>query len=480
MYYLCTGLLKPCEKGNMRKIEIVSLVLVIVAVVVLIVGLQMDYGNTRKWMGMLFIALLMLAMDPTHFLKRKKKPKIVEEPKEAEEDETGFIDLASAMPVDKNTLIPSYTYLSFLDKESEDYYYIHYVDGKSDEVYVGVAGSLVRQDNDELYEFYVTLDDLLETAENEEIEDLCMISAEDFTSVRTRYQDQMVSYYQTSSPIQVPPEPVNRVGKVVGYLFGAFAFVVICCGAAMLPFMTEVDGGTYIGIFFLFGLILLIAFFYMFSPITWLERRIKWLVGSVNVKVETIGGGKTKSYYADDKENHITYEYHPWEKLMMITKTIQIPLTDAKQEYEQQQNIFKDWIADKSFIEHSYMSELGLLGVYYFYITIPKADAKKAAMKELREWIFLPAHDASKVCECFKFEEAEGTFYVKYQDCRIDKLIYVPENGMKEIFDPEVNTLQDETLSIEMKRFYVDFEDYYARRIKENQRIELNNLPSLN
>ena len=460
----------------MRKNEIISLVLVVAAVGVLIIALQLDYGSTRKWMTMLFMGLLVLAISPTYFQKRLKKPEIIEEPEETEEDETGFIDLASAVPVDKNTLIPSYTYLSFLDKESEDYYYIHYVDGKSDEVYVGVADSLVRQDNDELYEFYVTLDDLLEAAENEEIEDLCLISAEDFTSVRTRYQDQMVNYCQTGSPIQAPPEPVNRVAKVLAFLIIAFAYVGIFVGIFIVPFMTK-DGGTHIGIFLWFCLVLLIAFLLWFSPKTWLERRIKWLAGSVNVKVETMGGGKTKSYYADDIENHITYEYHPWEKLMMITKIIQIPLTDAKQEYEQQQKLFKDWVADKSFIEHSYMSELGLLGVYYFYLTIPKADAKKAAMKELREWIFLPAHDASKVCECFKFEEAEGTFYVKYQNCCIDKLIYVPENGTTEIFDPKVNTLQDEMLSIEMKRFYVDFENYYARRIKENQRIEPCDLP---
>ena len=460
----------------MRKNEIISLVLVVAAVGVLIIALQMDYGSTRKWMTMLFMGLLVLAISPTYFQKRLKKPEIIEEPEETEEDETGFIDLASAVPVDKNTLIPSYTYLSFLDKESEDYYYIHYVDGKSDEIYVGVAYSLVRQDNDELYEFYVTLDDLLETAENEEIEDLCLISAEDFASVRTRYQDQMVNYCQTGSPIQTPPEPVNRVAKVLAFLIIAFAIVGIIVGISIVPFMTK-DGGTYIGIFLWFCLILLIALFSWFSPKTWLERRIKWLVGSVNVKVETLGGGKTKSYYADDVENHITYEYHAWEKLMMITKTIQIPLTDAQQKYEQQQKLFKDWIADKSFIEHSYMSELGLLGVCYFYFTIPKADAKKVAMKELREWIFLPAHDSSKVCECLKFEEAEGTFYVKYQNCRIDKLIYVPENGTTEIFDPKVNTLQDETLSIELKRFYVDFENYYARRIKENQRIEPCDLP---
>ena len=460
----------------MRKNEIISLVLVIVAMGVLIVALQMEYGSTRKWLTMLFMGLLVLAISPTGFQKRQKKPEIIEELEETEEDETGFIDLASAVPVDKNTLIPSYTYVSFLDKESEDYYYIHYVDGKSDEIYVGDTGYLVRQENDELYEFYVSLDDLLETAENEEIEELCMISAEDFMSVRTRYQDQMVNYCQTGSPIQAPPEPVNRVGKFLAYFIMFFALVGIFVGIFIVPFMTE-NGGTHIGIFFWFCLVLLGALFLCFSPTTWLERRIKWLVGSVNVKVETMGGGKTKSYYADDEENHITYEYHPWEKLMMITKTIQIPLTDAQQKYEQQQKLFKDWIADKSFIEHSYMSELGLLGVCYFYFTIPKADAKKVAMKELREWIFLPAHDSSKVCECFKFEEAEGTFYVKYQNCRIDKLIYVPENGTTEIFDPKVNTLQDETLSIELKRFYVDFENYYARRIKENQRIEPCDLP---
>jgi hypothetical protein len=471
--------MEPCEKRHLKKIEIVSLVLVIVAVVVLIVGLQMDYGNTRKWMGMLFIALLMLAMDPTHFLKRKKKPKIVEQPIETEEDETGFIDLASPTPLDKNTLDSTDTYLSFLDKESEDYYYIHYVDGKADEVYVGWAGSLERQNRDLLYESYVALDDLFKTVKNEEIEDLCTISAEDFSSVRKRYQDQIVNYYQTSSPIQVPPEPVNRVGKVVGYLFLAFAFVVICTGAVMLPFMTDVDASTYVVVYFIFCLVLLTTLFYLFSPITWLERRIKWLMGSVNVKVETLGV-KPKSYYADDKKNHITYEYHPWEKLMMITKTIQIPLSDARQTFGQQQSLLKEWVADKSFIEHCYMSDIGLLGVYYYFFTIPKADAKIAAIKVLREWMFLPAHNSSKVCECFKFEEAEGTFYVKYRDCCIDMLAYVPNgDGKTEVFDPQVNTLQDKSLSAELKRFFVDFEFYYAPRMKEDQRIELCDLPPL-
>lgn len=460
----------------MRKNEIISLVFVVAAVGVLIFALQMDYGSTRRWMTMLFVALLILAIDPTYFLKRKKKPEIVEMPVETEEDEMGFIELASATPVDKDTLNPSDTYLSFLDKESEDYYYVHYIDGKADEIYVGGAGSLVRQDNDELYEYYVTLDDLLKTAENEEIEDLCIISAEDFTSIRTRYQDQIINYYQMDSYIPVPPEPINRVGKIVGFLFLAFAFVVICVGVSMLPFMTDVDGGTYFGIFILFSLVLLIALFSWFSPTTWLERRIKWLVGSVNVKVKTLVG-KPKSYYADDKENHITYEYHPWEKLMMITKEIQIPLTNAKQVYEQLDRNLTYWIKDKTFIEHCYINDLNTLGVFYYYFTIPKADAKKTSMKVLREWLFQPVHDASKVCECFKFEEAEGTFYVKYQNCRIDKIIYVPENGTAEVFDPKVNTLLDETQSIEMKRFYVDFNVYYARRIKENQRIEPCEMP---
>ena len=464
----------------MRKNEIISLFFVVVAVGVLIFALQMDYGNTRKWLTMLFMALLILAMDPTHFLKRKKKPKIIGQPIEKEEDETGFINLASAMPVDKNTQDILDTYLSFLDKESDDYYYIHYVDGKADEVYVGWAGSLERQNRDMLYEFYVTLDDLFKTAENEEIEDLCTISAEDFTSVRTRYQNQIVNYCQTSSPIQLPPEPVNRVGKVIGYLFLAFAFVGICIGAVMLPFMTDVDTRTYVVVYFMFCWVLVITLFYLFSPITWLERRIKWLVDSVNVKVETLSGGKTKSYYANDKENLITYEYHPWEKLMMITKTIQISLTDVRQVFEQQQKLLKEWIEDKSFIEHCYMSDIGLLGVCYYFFTIPKADARKTAMKELREWLFLPAHDSSKVCECFKFEEADGTFYVKYRDCRIDMLAYVPnDNGKTEVFDSKVNTLQDISLSAELKRFFVDFEDYYAPRMKKDQRIESCDLPPL-
>ena len=77
----------------MRKIEIVSLLLVLAAVGILIVSLQMGYGRLRSWMGMLFFALLILAMDPKLFRKKKQKHNIVDEPEETEEDETDFIEL---------------------------------------------------------------------------------------------------------------------------------------------------------------------------------------------------------------------------------------------------------------------------------------------------------------------------------------------------------------------------------------------------
>ena len=457
----------------MRKVEVVSLVLVLAAVGVLVIALQMDYGNSRKWMSMLFMALLVLAIDPKHFLKRKQKPKAIDYPAETEEDETGFIDLASAAPVGKKTLNHSDAYLTFLDKESDDYYYVHYVDNKADEIFIGWGEFLTRQSFEYLYDGYETVDYLLEAAEDGEIDDFCTISAEDFAYVRTRYQDAWVDSWQSSFQDQPNPEPVNRVGKAVAFLFLAFAFVLICGAIAMLPFMTEIDGGTYIGIFFFSCFVLLLAVLYSFSPTVWLERRIKWLSGSANLKVETIGQGKEKSRYAESEDDHVTYEYHPWEKLLMITKTIQMPLDNVRHKYDQTKKDLKKWIADKPFIEHYYLSDLDSLGKCYFYFTISKADATKAAMRVLREWMSRPEYDSANVCECFKITEAEGTFFVKYQNCRINKLVYVHNNNQKEVFDPEFSIQQIDTLSAKLKRFYVDFEDYYAPRLTEKQRIDL-------
>ena len=432
----------------------------------------MDYGNARKWMLMLFVALLVLAIDPKLSLKKKHKQKKSDN---SEKDEFGKIYIDSAVPVEKNTLNLSNAYLTFLDKEFDDYYYIHYVDGKADEVYVGDAIFLERQEYDDIIKGYETSDRLLAFADDKKIEDFCTISAEDFKSVRTRYQDMLINLSQNESPDQVLHEPINRVGRTIVYILLAFAFCCFCVALSMLPFNTEVDGGTYIGIISLLSLVLLIAVFYSFSPKTWLERRIKWFMVSLKLNVERFG--KAKLYRAEDFVNHIIFHYNSFSKQMTFVKTIQVPLNNAKQEYEQRKGMFTNWLADKPFIKHSYMSEMDSLGVCYFNFTIPKTAASKSFMKELREWVLQPAFDASKVCECFKFKEAEGTFYVKYQSCCIDMLFYVQDNGKTEMFDPKVNSLQDKTLSAELKRFYVDFENYYAPRINEDKRIELCDMP---
>ena len=197
--------------------------------------------------------------------------------------------------------------MTFLDKESDDYYYIHYVNGKMDEAYVGGPYYVVREGYDELYEEYASLEGLSKTAENEEIEDLCSISAEDFKRVRTRYQDSLANdiLARVSTPNQ--SEPVNRIGRGVAYVLVALVFVILLVGVSILPFM-QVDGGTYIGIFIIFCLVLLIAGLSSFSPKTWLERRIKWLTGSVKQEVLDFGTGKAKWYYANKERIDTDHE----------------------------------------------------------------------------------------------------------------------------------------------------------------------------
>lgn len=386
-------------------------------------------------------------------------------PIETEEDKTGFIDLASAVPLDKNTIDYSETYLQFYDIESENYYYIHYIDSKADEIYLSGCCFIDRQNRDDLYEPYLTLDGLLETDENEEINDLCIISAEDFALVRTQYQDQFINLCESCYPTSVLKKTVNWTAKALVYILLAIIFVVICTAISILPCIVEHDGGNYIAILILFCFIFSIAFFFSLSPRVWLERRIKWLTPN-NVKIQIKNSGN-KSCYADVEENNTLFEYY--DKMMTITKRIQIPLSNAKQEYEQLKCKLTYWAADKSFLENYNMSDMDSLGVCHYYFAIPKADANKTNMKKLRELIFQPEHDSSKVCEHFMFEDKEGTFYIKYQNCKINKITYVLKNGTTETFDPEKNSLHDNSLSAEIRRFYVDFE-YYIPRMKPIQR----------
>ena len=387
-----------------------------------------------------------------------------EMPIETEEEGTGLIVLASAVPLDKNTIDYSETYLQFYDLESENYYYIHYIDSKADEIYISGYYFIDRQNRDDLYESYQTLDGLLETDENEEINDLCIISAEDFALVRTQYQDQFINLCESCYPTSVLKKTVNWTAKGLVYILLAIIFVVICTAISILPCIVEHDGGNYIAIFIMFCFVFLSAILFSLSPRVWLERRIKWLIPNiVNIQIENSGN---KSCYADVEENNTLFEYY--DKMMTITKRIQIPLSNAKQEYEQLKCKLTDWVAEKSFLENYNMSDMDSLGVCHYYFAIPKADANKTNMKKLREWIFLPEHDSSKVCEHFMFEDKEGTFYVKYQNCHINKITYVLKNGTTETFDPEKNSLHDNSLSAEIRHFYVDFE-YYIPRMKPIQ-----------
>ena len=221
----------------MRKIEIVSLLLAVTAAGVLAVALQLDYGNARQWLFLLFVALLLLALDPKRPLNMIRKPEKDDEP---EEEGPGYFSITSSVPVDgvdRKWLDGQDVYLLFLDKESEDYYFIHYVNGKADEVYVGDRYYLECQDFDEVFEGYETLDGLLAAADNEEIEDFCLISSDDFLNVKHTYENWQLIHGQKSSPAEEQAEPIKRVGTVLVYLLLAFTLAGLC--AAVFMFFTR-------------------------------------------------------------------------------------------------------------------------------------------------------------------------------------------------------------------------------------------------
>ena len=306
----------------MRKEEIISLVLIIAAVVVLIIGLQMDYGSARKWMTILSFVLLALSLNPKSFWK-KKKTQMVEEPDETEEDEAEYIELPSQVLVDKKAVNRSETYLTFQDKLSDVYYYIHYVDGEAYETYASEIGYLVRIDYDELDDSYQTIDGLFEAVEADEVYDsIYTFSAEDFIYIRKRYQDWKVSLSQTSNDEPEQSEPVNRVGRAVAYIIAISIFAFVLHAISRLSFISEVDGGNYILIFIILGVVSLLAFWQSLRPDEWLKYRIKWLSDNEEQKIDVYGGGKVKQYWSMDHDNLIQYEYRPKQKQLDITKTI--------------------------------------------------------------------------------------------------------------------------------------------------------------
>ena len=141
----------------MRRIEAVSLFFLLAAAAVLTITLQMEYGSARKWMFFLFLALLLPAMNPKFYKNRTRRQEHVFTPierEETEEDEMGFIDLSSAEPIKQDLQIVPDTYLTFRDIASGNYYYVHYVDGEADEIYVSDFGDLERLKYDEFYEWW--------------------------------------------------------------------------------------------------------------------------------------------------------------------------------------------------------------------------------------------------------------------------------------------------------------------------------------
>ena len=223
----------------MRKIEIVSLALLVVAVVTLVLACQLDYGSARKWLTWLSFGLMVLSIDPKRPLQLWRKKEVVEEQEEPEESGPGYISLGSEVLVSaisdrEKWLGVQDVYLKFLDIESDDYYYMHFVAGRAAETYVGGAYYLEDQDSDELFEGYETIDGVLEASEQEEIENLSWITAEDFAVVRKLYQEQPSSSSPSNPPVMVEEKPVNRVGKFVAYLLVALVVICVICAVIFL------------------------------------------------------------------------------------------------------------------------------------------------------------------------------------------------------------------------------------------------------
>ena len=234
----------------MTKKEIISLITLAFAIVALIVTLRLDYGKNRDWMMILTVGAILLAANPKIFGKKKRVQPVVEDWEETEEDECGYIDLESASPVEKAVLDFSNAFLTFQDNLSEAYYFIHYIDGKANETYEREVIFLNKIDYDELSDSYQTIENLFKAEESKEINDLCTISAEDFESVRKRYEDRQTPRIQMVDADDDQPEPVNRVGKIVSLLIMAFCVLFFIGIVILFPIIVGINSGNIVAYIF--------------------------------------------------------------------------------------------------------------------------------------------------------------------------------------------------------------------------------------
>jgi hypothetical protein len=338
------------------------------------------------------------------------------------------------------------------------------VDGSvsKDEIYVTYPDkTYYRLDIDELPEFYLNLCDVAEEKKNGNIDYLCSISSTDFEHVRNGFLDSKIE--EKENAIRKSRDNSNRIARFVVNLMVFLTFISLMVGLEIFieSFIPYHDGKTYIVIFVLMTIVCLSALCYSFTDRAWIARRSKWIGENLHVKKMKWTDGVTL-YVADNDNNPTYFMYYQEKHLFFYYHTIEFPITKEVQLLPVQMMKMEKWVKDNDYIIDYDISNQNYLGRFTYQFGMAREQATKAHLLEIREWLETQA--ANKDSSFLLFQLSNGDYYVEYGQRMIKRIIYIDKDGNKEkaCFDEHDNDLHD-GLSINTKRFLIDFFDHHAQ-----------------
>jgi hypothetical protein len=443
----------------MTKKEIASIICLLLSIGIFIIVFQLEKGDLRSFCSLFGIFFLVFSMDPSFsFFKRKgvgkntQKPVIERTP------------LSSEEPLDDVDIHNTDIYLVIQESYSDEFLCCHYVDGSvsKDEIYVTYPDkTYYRLDIDELPEFYLNLCDVAEEKKNGNIDYLCSISSTDFEHVRNGFLDSKIE--EKENAIRKSRDNSNRIARFVVNLMVFLTFISLMVGLEIFieSFIPYHDGKTYIVIFVLMTIVCLSALCYSFTDRAWIARRSKWIGENLHVKKMKWTDGVTL-YVADNDNNPTYFMYYQEKHLFFYYHTIEFPITKEVQLLPVQMMKMEKWVKDNDYIIDYDISNQNYLGRFTYQFGMAREQATKAHLLEIREWLETQA--ANKDSSFLLFQLSNGDYYVEYGQRMIKRIIYIDKDGNKEkaCFDEHDNDLHD-GLSINTKRFLIDFFDHHAQ-----------------
>ena len=154
---------------------------------------------------------------------------------------------------------------------------------------------------------------------------------------------------------------VNKVMRAIGYFFAGVALLLMCIAASMLPFVTEVHGGTYLLLVgFLLFILLLAALSY------WKSQRDKKLMGAL----KRLWGEHTEHVYCFIRESELVMRYNTF--VNPYTQDMPKILSDR---VERLRNAMGTGVVEEQFSKSGFMS---------IKMTIAKKDVSLELMNRIK------------------------------------------------------------------------------------------------